>query len=106
MNMNIIEFSYMVNAKLFLTMNPEEWSWKASTELSPDKGVVGACMSEEGDTIKGALNKLTHSIKEVMYIGDRMVNVPNLREVTKDDLNNNLEETLKGHQAAEVLGNP
>lgn len=46
--MNIIEFSYMVNAKLFLTMNPENWSWKASTELIPEEKVDEEGLSEEG----------------------------------------------------------
>ena len=43
--MNIIESYYMVNAKLFLTMNPEDWSWKASTELSPEEKADVSCLS-------------------------------------------------------------
>lgn len=108
--MNIIEFSYMVNAKLFLTLNPEDWSWKASTELSPEEKVdvkclSEECLSEEGGTIMEALNKLTPYIKEIMYVGGRMVNVPTLREVTWDDLNKNLDKILK-RRPAEALGHP
>lgn len=103
--MNIIEFSYMVNAKLFLTMNPEDWSWKASTELSPEEKVDVEGLSEEGGTIMEALNKLTPYIKEIMYVGGRMVNVPTLREVTWDDLNKNLDKILK-RRPAEALGHP
>lgn len=103
--MNIIEFSYMVNAKLFLTMNPEDWSWKASTELSPEEKVDVEGLSEEGGTIMEALNKLTPYIKEIMYVGGRMVNVPTLREVTWDDLNKNLDKILKRQQMA-ALGHP
>lgn len=47
-----------------------------------------------------ALNKLTPYIKEIMYVGGRMVNVPTLREVTWDDLNKNLDKILKRQQVA------
>ena len=45
----------MVNAKLFLTMNPEDWSWKASTELSPEEKVDVEGLSEEGGVNNGLL---------------------------------------------------
>jgi hypothetical protein len=92
----------MVNAKLFLTMNPEDWSWVATTELSPEKELLEDCLHEEGvgKTIMEALNELTQSIQETMYIRDKMVNVPTLREVTWDDLNKNLDKILKRQQVA------